>query len=231
MPSRVAAIVAAAALMLGACGTPADPEPTESPGPPSPATKDGPAPSQAEELATIAPIDLIVDLGPDGWRAGYGDGAGIEVTPENWAEVYNITADAASREIAAGERDGLVTAATEAWYGNPDDDDGPRLRLTIRQYESLAAVENAWWEEPLAAGSVPDGVAAVPDGIELACQEGYKTDDDGYYRGAYYADCNLTIADATHVYLSSTDPDGDAATSRAADGIAQWLETVTTQGS
>jgi hypothetical protein len=225
---RIIAMLMAAALVLGACRAPADTTDSE----PDPADRDvatettsdgGGRPPTAAELAATAPIDLMVDLGPDGWDAAYNNGAGIEVTEDNWARAYQVSQKDARAEIAAAEEADLKAAATEQWRHEPQGSDAgwSSLRLTVRQYTSRQGIDADGWSR---RGTRPEGVR-VPDGINLGCTD--AAEQSYYYDGAHYADCTVFVDDTTVVYLSSIAPDAATAASGAADGIAEWLGSVT----
>jgi hypothetical protein len=218
----------AAALVLGACRAPADTTDSE----PDPADRDvaaettsdgGGRPPTAAELAATAPIDLMVDLGPDGWDAAYNNGAGIKVTEDNWARAYQVSQKDARAEIAAAAEADLKAAATEQWRHEPQGSDAgwSSLRLTIRQYTSRQGIDADGWSR---RGTTPEGVR-VPDGINLGCTD--AAEQSYHYDGAHYADCTVFVDDTTVVYLSSIAPDAATAASGAADGIAEWLGSVT----
>jgi hypothetical protein len=222
---RLIVMLIAAALVLGACREPAG----TTDGGPSPAGRDvgvQTPPEQsptADELAATEPIDLMVDLGPDGWDATYNQGAGVEVTKRNWAEAYELSQEEARSEIAAAKEADLRAAATEQWRHAPNGPDSgwSSLRLTIRQYTSRRGIAADGWS---GRGTTPEGIR-VPDGIEIGCSD--AAEQSYSYDGAHYADCTVFVGDTTVVYLSSVAPDAAAATAGATDGITEWLETVT----
>lgn len=168
-----------------------------------------------DDLAALHPLDLMTDLGPTGWTAAYPEGVGLEVTFENWADAYELTEEGAASEIEAARENGWEAAATQQWREESTD---ATMRLTIRRYESLAAIESAWWDDNIEQGRVPDGVELI-DGLRLGCREQFESGEN-----RFYSDCAATIGDTTVVYLSSTNPDGDASESNAFDGIAEWIE-------
>ena len=62
-------------------------------------------------------------------------------------------------------------------------------------------------------------------GINLGCTD--AAEQSYYYDGAHYADCTAFVDDTIVVFLSSIAPDAAAAASGAADGITEWLGSVT----
>jgi hypothetical protein len=206
--------VLAAATMLTACSRPSRDVPETRTRAPT-----------VEERATRSPLDLMVDLSTEDWIAGLNGGAGVEVTPANWAEAFAIDEEVAATAAAAAERDGLAAIATETW----DFRLAPSTtqRLTIGQYASLQAVEDPWWAAILSTGDRPDGLV-VPQGMQLGCAPAYdpETRASRVDAGGYHADCVVTIGDAVTVQVSATGPDDATASAAAVGGIRRWLEGV-----
>ncbi|MGN9914665.1 hypothetical protein ACTMTJ_44765 [Phytohabitans sp. LJ34] len=222
MGIRRTAIATTFAALITACGGPdGDPTPGGSATGAAPASATAGAPDRrsVDELASTAPIDLIVDLGPDGWTARYNRGAGIAVTPENWATAYEISARDAAAEIATAKKDGQLAAATEQW-STPD---ASTMRLTVRRYTSLARIKDAWWTKSIETGSTPRGIL-VPHGMRVACRSRPLTDANRPRDN--FADCTVVIGDTTVVYLSRTGPSTDAAAAGTVEAVIRWLRAV-----
>jgi hypothetical protein len=101
----------------------------------------------------------------------------------------------------------IVDLGPAGWAAQYNRDEG--IAVTARNWAPAYEISDA---------------AAVSSGMRIACDAPSNATDA--YSGAWSADCVVTIAAATVVYVSHLAPAANDARTGAANAIQRWLSTV-----